>query len=96
MRSEPMTTNTRAAENASVRPRWLFCGTDTTGTDHVSNTVTGHVVAVGPDGEREHVAELTEATIDEWMAFVAEKRGWATRRLYESFGDALAARVGRA
>ena len=90
---EPMATNTRTAENTSVRPRWLFCGTDATGTDHVYNTVTGFVVAVAPDGDREHVAELVDASIDEWMAFVAQKRGWADRRLYEHFGDALANRV---
>ncbi|SEO75122.1 hypothetical protein SAMN05216388_101835 [Halorientalis persicus] len=90
-----MATNTRTAENASVRPQWLFCGTDKTGTDHVYNTVTDSVVAVAPDGHREHVADLSEASIDEWMAFVAQKRGWADRRLFETFGDALAARVSR-
>jgi hypothetical protein len=88
-----MATNTRTAENASVRPRWLYCGMDATGTDHVYNTVTRSVVAVAPDGDREHVADLAEASIDEWMSFVAQKRGWADRRLYESFGDALAERV---
>lgn len=88
-----MATNTRTAENASVRPRWLYCGMDATGTDHVYNTVTRSVVAVAPDGNREHVADLVEASIDEWMAFVDQKRGWADRRLYESFGDALADRV---
>jgi hypothetical protein len=93
---KPMPTNTRTAENASVRPRWLYCGTDETGTDHVYNTVTGTVVAVAPDGDREYVAELTESTVDEWMAFVAQKRGWADRRLYERFSDALADRVGTA
>ena len=35
-----MAMNTRTAENASVRPQWLFFGTDTNGTDHVYNTVT--------------------------------------------------------
>jgi hypothetical protein len=90
---EPMATNTRTAENASVRPQWLFCGTDETGTDHVYNTVTDSVVAVAPDGHREHVADLSEASIDEWMAFVAEKRGWNDRHLFKTFGDALAARV---
>jgi hypothetical protein len=88
-----MATNTRTAENASVRPQWLFCGTDETGTDHVYNTVTDYVVAVAPDGHRKHVADLTEASIDEWMAFVAQKRGWSDRRLYEHFCDALADRV---
>ena len=86
-----MATNTRTAENASVRPRWLFCGTDETGTDHIYNTVTGRVVAVAPDGDREYVAELAAGSIDEWMAFVAQKRGWRYQRLFETFGDALAA-----
>ena len=43
------------------------------------------MVAVASDGHREHVADLTDASIDEWMAFVDQKRGWVDRRLYERF-----------
>lgn len=90
-----MATNTRTAQNGSVRPRWLYCGTYTTGTDHLYNTSIGRLVAVTPDGDREHVAELVEASLDEWMAFVAQKRGWTDRRLFETLGDAVAAGVDR-
>lgn len=72
------------------RANYIHAGVDTDGSHHVYRTVDETIIVVDTDGRREHVEQLDGRSVHEWMAFVAQKRGWTTQYLVDSFGDFLA------
>jgi len=84
------TTNTN-----DVRPAYIRLGTDATGASHVYRT-TDETVHVVIDGEREHVADVADRPVDDWMAFIRDRRGWATERYGVGLVDMLARAEGQA
>jgi hypothetical protein len=71
---------TSGTNRNGVRPKYIPLGTDADGATHTYRTTDRAVIAVA-DGAREHVESLpSSASLDDWMDFVADKRGWADRR----------------
>jgi len=90
-----MATNTshdRQKSSVNVRPAYIELGTDATGASHVYRTTdeTIHVVA---DGGREHVADVADRPVDDWMTFVRQERGWADEQYGVGLVDMLQQRV---
>lgn len=87
-------TQERTARTSTVRPDRIFIGRDKTGAEHHYLTTKEAVVVVSADGMRMRRQPLDEANpIEKWVTFVGDRRGWADQRLYQSFGDAMAAQV---
>ena len=84
---------TSGTNRNGVRPKYINLGTDGDGATHTYRTTDETVHAVAADGTREHVEQLAGASVDDWMAFVADKRGWADRQygvgLVEILADAM-------
>ncbi len=74
----PMSTKTPGRNKTSVRPDTIVLGVDDFGCQHVYRTAT-ETIHVVEDGERVHVEHLGNRHADEWMAFVADRRGWSER-----------------
>lgn len=75
-----MTPNARRTQDSTaVRPPTVFLGVDSAGAHHVYRTRTETVHVVHPDRGRTHTERLRGRHADEWMAFVADRRGWARR-----------------
>lgn len=71
------------------RANYLHAGVDTDGSHHVYRTIDETIHVITPAGDREHVEQLDGRSVHEWMAFVADVRGWTEQYLVDSFGDAL-------
>lgn len=77
---ESMSTNaTDLQERTAVRPKTIFLGTDADGSVHYYRTRTETVHVVDEAGRREHVERIPYRPVDEWMAFVEGRRGWASK-----------------
>lgn len=61
-----------------VRPTYIVLVTDADGADHIYRTddETVHVVT---DAGRDRVEQLGARSVDEWITFVDERRGWRHR-----------------
>lgn len=80
------TSNSERQNRTDPRPNYIFLGTDDEGADHVWR-VHADVVIVVDDTERIHVEQLAPKHVDDWIAYVGMRRGWETRRYYESLGQ---------
>ena len=80
-----------ADRSTDPRPDYVILGTDGAGAHHVYRTrdETVHVVR---DDTREHVEQLGDRPVEEWMAFVGDRRDWAETL----FGLGIAGLVERA
>lgn len=89
-----MATNaTRTQNRTAVRPTYFDLGQDAGGAWHTYCTLTDEVHVVA-DGERELVQALEGRDIEDWMAFVAQERGWDDRQYGTLFGDVLGGALG--
>jgi ribosomal protein L27 len=72
---------TRKNSSPRIRQRYYNLGTDTMDTTHVYRTTDETIFAVA-NGTIEHRFDLDtiDKSADEYMAFVAEQRGWAQRQ----------------
>jgi|GEM_PF-2681064 len=77
-----MSTNAISPEesDAQIRPRTIDLGTDAEGATHIYRTGTETVHVVTADGRREHVEHIGDRHVDEWVGYVGQERGWATKR----------------
>lgn len=57
------------------RPTYLALGRDAEGREHVYRTFAEEVVVIR-DGQRVHIEQLGNRSVDDWMAFVRERTGW--------------------
>jgi hypothetical protein len=75
-----MTTTTPTDEKVSpVRPRYILLGVDSDGGTHVYRTVDETIFAIAPTGRREYrfnVADAGRGIIEDYLAHVADARGW--------------------
>jgi len=84
-----MSTNTRSTQNRiDPRPRYFALGVDGDGAQHCYHTRSDTVIVVR-NGKREHVEDMHGRSLDGWMAYVADARGWDTRRYGRSIVDQL-------
>lgn len=72
--------------------KWTIIGTDGDGSEHVVDFVSRTVYVVTPDGNLEHTEylEAKGASVEAWMKFVDDKRGWQERNYGRSVGEMLA------
>mgnify|MGYP000047146048 CR=1 FL=1 len=73
-----------------IRDNYIPLGTDADGRAHVYRTLDEsiHVIA---DGQRVHREDVTRRTVDEWMAYVEGRVGWADRRYGRGIGGMVEA-----
>lgn len=84
-----MATNARTTnQGIDPRPNYFALGVDETGAHHCycTKTDTVHVIV---DAERQHIQELGEKIVDEWMGFIDARRGWRSRRYGRSLAEKL-------
>ncbi|MCD2204396.1 hypothetical protein [Halobacterium sp. KA-6] len=85
-----MSTKPRTQDKSSdPRPNYSLLGIDNEGAHHIHDTRT-NAVHVIQNGERELVQDLDGHFVSEWMHYVEGKRGWDTRFLFDSAGEAFA------
>lgn len=89
-----MSTYVRSSENdtgrTDPRPHYIPVGTDGEGAHHCYNTRREEIVVVR-DGRREHAQALDGRPVEDWIEYVADRRGWETQYLFQSAGAAWAA-----
>jgi len=72
-----MPPNARTSQKVVAgRPAYMVIGRDETGASHVYRT-TDETIHVVRDTEREHVQHLGARPVEDWLAHVADARGWA-------------------
>lgn len=71
---------TTPEKSTAVRPTYVPLGTDSEGRHHVYRTDDETVHVVDPDGGRTRRESLGTRPVDDWMDFVAYRRGWARRQ----------------
>lgn len=73
--------------------KWYRIGTDEYGSQHWCNFEKATVYVVTASGQLEHVEKLylQNATVEQWMGFVDDARGWDDRQ----YGTSLAAGLGQ-
>ncbi len=81
------------APTADPRPTYLPIGTDGEGAHHVYRTIDESVHVIN-DGKRIHREDLGERSVNEWLAYVADVRGWTEQHLYVTPGEAIADSIG--
>jgi hypothetical protein len=86
--------DTADQESTAVRPTYVPLGVDAEGRHHVYRTTNETVHVVGRDCGREHVEPIGRRPVDEWMTFVAERRGWDRRDYGQGLGAAVARALG--
>jgi len=76
-----------------VRPKYLALGTDGEGASHTYRTTDRTVIVVADGGREIQRALDAETDVDDWMDFVAARRGWERKQygvgLVEMLVDAL-------
>lgn len=77
-------------KRSDPRPNYSLLGIDEEGAHHIHDTRTNAVHVITQDGDRELVQDLDGHRVSEWMTYVAGRRGWSTRYLFDSAGDAFA------
>jgi hypothetical protein len=84
-----------ARSRTDPRPDYIFVGIDTEGAHHVYRT-TDETVHVIRNTDRTHRYDLEglEQTINDWINYVAARRGFATQHLYTTLADSLTDAVG--
>ena len=88
-----MSTNARSPqERTAVRPRTIHLGIDGAGDHHIYRTQTERVHVVDPDAGRVHVERLRGRPVEDWIAYVTDRRQWRDRR----FGLGLVEMLSRA
>jgi hypothetical protein len=91
-----MTTNAsgtekRSAGSSTVRDRYIVLGEDAEGGTHLYRTVDETIFAFDAAGRPEHRFDIAApAAVDDYMAHVADARGWETQRYQLSLADCLA------
>jgi len=70
--------------------KWARVGTDSFGSRHYVNFERGYLYVVTASGQLEHVQDLRNAQLEEWMEYVADARGWLDRQYGGSLFDGLA------
>ena len=77
-------------KRSDPRPNYSLLGIDNEGAHHIHDTKTQAIHVITPEGDRELVQDLDGHLVSDWMHFVEGKRGWSTRYLFDSAGDAFA------
>jgi hypothetical protein len=70
-------------------PGRIVLGTDGDGAVHHMSRQVDRIVVVRADGTTEEVIDIDGRTLAGYIAFVDDRRGWATLRYKETFGDIL-------
>lgn len=84
---------TRDKKRTDPRPDYIHLGVDSEGTSHCYRTTDETVHVVNADGDREYRYDLDGRSINHWMDYVEQKRGWATRHMWADLGEAVSARM---
>jgi len=71
--------------------KWATIGIDSYGSRHIVNFEGAIVYVVTASGQLEHGEKLSEknATVEQWMAFIDDRRGWDRRNYGRGFGAML-------
>jgi|GEM_PF-4143612 len=88
-----MPTRTHHRDKTGVRPRYTLLGTDEHGSTHLYNTHDDQVIVITAANTLEQRVALDGRSVDEWMAYVDDARGWLDRRYHATLVDALASRI---
>lgn len=80
--------DTDAENRTDPRPAYIPLGVDALGESHVYRT-TDETVFVIDDSALSHREALDGRSVDSWMAYVSDRRGWTSRRYYATLGDAV-------
>lgn len=79
-------------ESTDPRPDYILVGRDRSGADHLYRT-TDETIIVIADAQRTHVQPLWGRSVDDWLQYVDDRRGWGYQRLFQSaraaWADAL-------
>jgi hypothetical protein len=89
-----MATNADAQNgtDSRVRDSTITLGEDERGALHIYRPHDELVHVVTADGKREHVEDVAGRPVEDWMAFVEDRRGWEDKRYGVGLAE-MAARV---
>lgn len=96
MSIRPRTSETVSARSRSdPRPNYILIGIDAESAHHVYRTIdeTVHVIH-NTERTYRYDLEALEQTINDWIDYVATRRGFATQHLYTTLADSLTDAVG--
>jgi len=62
------------------RPTTVELGEDQRGADHIYRPRDELIHVIAADGTREHVEDMRGRSVDDWMAYVADRRGWEVKQ----------------
>jgi hypothetical protein len=96
MSIRPRTTETVSARSRTdPRPDYILVGVDTDDAHHVYRTSDESVHVIHSTGRTyRYNLEALDQTINDWIDYVATRRGFTTQHLYTSLADSLTDAVG--
>lgn len=69
-------TRQQKISGTNPRPTYLALGRDAEGREHCYRTATEEIIVIR-DGQRTHIEDISDATVDQWMEFVASRISWS-------------------
>jgi len=75
-------------ESTDPRDDYIHIGIDTHDASHVYRTKDETVLVI-EDGRIAYRHDLDERSVNEWLDYVTERRGWESRQLYKGMASAL-------
>lgn len=76
------------ADGGDPRDDYIHIGIDAKGGAHCYRTTDETVFAIG-GGEIAQRYDVSERSVNDWIAYVDDRRGWDSQNLFESMADAL-------
>ncbi|WP_306055611.1 hypothetical protein [Natronococcus wangiae] len=96
-----MSIHTQTYETVSARgrtdprPDYILVGVDTDGAHHVYRTIDESVHVIDShERTYRYDLEALEKTINDWIAYITTRRGFATQHLYTTLADSLTDAIG--
>ncbi|WP_306061320.1 hypothetical protein [Natronococcus wangiae] len=80
--------NPPAKKRTDPRPDYIHLGVDTEGGSHVYHTPTESVYTIEDTNVAYHES-LEGRSINVYMDYIAERRGWTTRDMFHTMADAI-------